>query len=31
LFFNTKVSELKSTNKLLINKERSTLKVYNNG
>ena len=28
---NTKVSELKSTNKPLINKERSALKGYNNG
>jgi len=27
----TKVSELKYTNKLLINKERSALKGYNNG
>jgi hypothetical protein len=28
---NTKVSELKYTNKLLINKEISVLKRYNNG
>ena len=27
----TKVSELKYTNKLLINKERNVLKGYNNG
>jgi hypothetical protein len=31
VFLITKVSELKYTNKLLINKERIAIKGYNNG